>query len=254
MQRPGHQLSSGGDHQRIAGVDPVFGGGIQTLPFREIIRQVAIAQGNAGTDHPAASFPGDMPAGADPAFSAVVAGRDMDVHALGVQREAGQGHVVLPAQQRADAAHGGFGHPQSRAVAEPPDHALGIGRHQLAVMVENAAIGADHHQAVVERGAAHAAVTLVDPHYHGHPGSGRGLAHRGEFVRVQIDRVVQQPLVQNLTQIPVTTRPQTPHPGRVARHEGFGKDDQFGPLGGGFADQLHRPVEGFFRSRTIGAC
>ena len=84
---------------------------------------------------------------------AVGGGREVEVHALGVHRHARQGHVVLPADQTADAPVGAVDDGEGAAIALAPDEALGGGGLELAVQPEQLALRAEVEQGAVERAA-----------------------------------------------------------------------------------------------------
>ena len=93
---------------------------------------------------------------------AVVGGRgDVDLDAGLVEREARERHVVLPADQPADAGRAGLDRAQPAAVALAPDEPLVVRRHELAVVQRERAVGRVVEQRVVER-AGPLGVDLVD--------------------------------------------------------------------------------------------
>ena len=85
-------------------------------------------------------------------FVRVVRGRgDVDLEPGLVQREARERHVVLPADQPAEAAERRLDRPQAPPVALPPDQPLVVRGHELAVVEREAALGVVVEQRVVER-------------------------------------------------------------------------------------------------------
>jgi hypothetical protein len=76
-----------------------------------------------------------------PLLGVVCRRRDVDLDAGLVDREARKRHVVLPADQAADAAEAGLDGVQAAAVALSPDEALVVRRHELAVVERELAVG-----------------------------------------------------------------------------------------------------------------
>ncbi len=97
--------------------------------------------------------------------------RRVDLLALRHQGVAGQGIVMFPAGERADAADRGVDDLEARAVALAPDHAFVKRRGDLAALQHHRAIGIEDQLRIVER----AAVALVDTEDHDHA----VLARRG---------------------------------------------------------------------------
>src|SRR5258707_10847633 len=62
--------------------------------------------------------------------------RDMNVFAALVHRLPRERHPVFPANQSADATRRRVDRRESLRVAVAPHHSFGVGRHELAVMVE----------------------------------------------------------------------------------------------------------------------
>ena len=89
--------------------------------------------------------------GRDPAVALRESRRQPDVHALRVEVEPGEGHVVLPADQPAYPAVLRVHDPQCRPVAHAPDRAFRTGRHQLAVAVDEPTVGREVQERVVDR-------------------------------------------------------------------------------------------------------
>src|SRR2546427_2262461 len=76
--------------------------------------------------------------------------RDVNLLALGHQGEAGERVGVLAADQDADATQPRLAHTQTGAVAIGPRELLPERRHELAVVIEHAAVVADEHVGVPE--------------------------------------------------------------------------------------------------------
>ncbi len=87
---------------------------------------------------------------------------NVDFHSLAIQSIAGQGHIVFPTDQAANPTTWGIDHIQTQAIAKAPHHPLRVGRHELTVAIENFAVRAYEHVAVVQGGPAELAVTLID--------------------------------------------------------------------------------------------
>ena len=116
----------------------------------------------ARRDDEGARLAGDVHEGLLPGV-AVVRGRgEVDLDPRLVEREAGERHVVLPADQAADPAERGRDRAEPAAVALPPDEALVVRRHELAVVQRELAGGREGQQRVVERRPGPLGVDLVD--------------------------------------------------------------------------------------------
>src|SRR3989475_10811927 len=103
-----------------------------------------------------------MTHGRDPRLARVPRRRDVDLATLRVQREPHERHVVLPADEAADATHRRVADAEPACVPHPPDPALGGGRYQLAGAVQHRAVRADQDGGVVEGATAGIAVTLAN--------------------------------------------------------------------------------------------
>ena len=112
--------------------------------------------------HEAAPFAGDVAQRGLPGVAGVGGGRQIDLHALAVQRHPRQRHVVLPADQPADLAELGVDDGQRAAVALAPDQPLGAGGLELAMLAQQRAVRPEVEQRAVERAAAELAVALDD--------------------------------------------------------------------------------------------
>ena len=89
----------------------------------------------------------------------------MDPFALGEESETGERVDVLPAVQRAEWAEACREHGERASVSARPDHALPPGRHELAVLPEELAVGGNDDVRVVE--SAHAARLTLGGSDHG---------------------------------------------------------------------------------------
>ena len=110
-----------------------------------------------GGEHETAALEGILPARDLVHLVDVRPERDVNVLAGLVECLSGERHPVLPADERSDPharltirhrrPSGGLG------VSRAPHHSLGVRRHQLAVVVEQRAAGAEGENGVVERAA-----------------------------------------------------------------------------------------------------
>jgi hypothetical protein len=95
----------------------------------------------------------------------VVGGRgEVDLDAGFVEREPGERHQVLPADQPADAAQAGLHRFQPGTVALAPNETLVVGRHELAVVERQLPLGAVKEQGVVDRAAVELVRSDREPH------------------------------------------------------------------------------------------
>ena len=152
----------------VAGFDPVpiFGLWIGGDPM--VVRQVGgdlvAPQDRVDAYDPDPALSGDVLHGRDPAIATGEGRRQPHLHSLGVEVEAGQWHVVLPADQAAEPAESRRHHLQRRPVPLSPDRALRAGRHQLAVLVEQPPVGAEVQRGVVDGGPVRLALLHPDDH------------------------------------------------------------------------------------------
>src|SRR5262245_32694756 len=102
----------------------------------ELRRQIARAKERAGREHEAASLEGVLPA--CDLMHLVSGGPHGDVNVLTgiVHGLPGERHPVLPADQSSDASGGRVDCHETARVAIAPYHPLGVGRHELSMMVE----------------------------------------------------------------------------------------------------------------------
>ena len=210
VKRPRDDRSARVDDHRIARVVPGLEVGEQLGTLRESLRDVLAAHRAARAEHPAPSFGRDVPHRRDPGLALVPRWRDIDLAALREKCETHQRHVVFPADQTADAPHRRFANPESRSVAHPPQHSLRVGRHQLAVPVEDAPVRADEDRGVVEGAAAELAVALVDAHRHGDLEPSCRRLDRFQVARLQVDRVLDQAAVDLAGELVVAARTKSP--------------------------------------------
>ena len=111
-------------------------------------------------DDVGARLAGDVAHRVVPGVRVVGRRREQDLEPVLIEREPGQGHVQLPADQAAHPPESGVDGLEARAVAHPPHQPLVVGRHELSVVTAKHPVGPVDEQRVVER----AARALVDPH------------------------------------------------------------------------------------------
>lgn len=134
----------------------------------------------------ATALEGDVLHGRKPGVPVVRCWGAIDVDALGVHVHTQHRHVVLPADDGADASQGRLEDRHGRAIREAPNEPLACGRHQLPVLADQAA------GAVEEQGRAIKcpAVTLDAANHYEDVGLRRGFGDDADFFPVQIDRGV----------------------------------------------------------------
>ncbi|MNY17867.1 hypothetical protein D3C86_1512120 [compost metagenome] len=162
----------------------------------------------------------------------------MDLFAIGHQGITGQRVEMLPAGQLPDAPYRAVDGPQAGAVAHAPDHALVVGRGNLAATLDQRAVGIEQQLRVVQR----AAIAFVDADGHDHArlpgrsadGIGGGRRHG--------DRLVQQ------LEVFGGHFERRLHVGkvRVVRHDGFREHGELHALLAEFENLLHHFVDGAF--------
>ena len=164
--------------------------------------------------------------------------RDVQLDPGLVEREAGERHVVLPADEAAEPAVGRLDRLEPAAVAGAPDEALVVRRHELAVLQRQVAVGPVEEERVVE-GARVRRVAL------GHAGHEPDLVLAGELAEPALggagylDRLAGQQREGLLGALlgPAGKRLR-PDRGRIGRDHGLREDDQARALGGGFGGRL----------------
>ena len=236
--RAGQDLPVRSDDHRVARLHPV---GVLRIdpphpfPVREVRRDLVDAHARVHPDHVAASLPGDVPHRRDPAVTPRERRRHPHVDTLGVEEEASERHVVLPADQPADAPEGRLVGVERRPITLAPHRSLRSGRHQLAVLAEELAVGIEVQQRVVDRAARRLSFVdadhQIDTRFPGRrPEAIGGLARHD-------DGLVHQHLEPPLVAVP-DGRPVDPD--RRAGHEGLGKHHDVGGSNGGVGQRcLH---------------
>jgi hypothetical protein len=92
--------------------------------------------------------------------------RNVNMLAGVVHSHAGQWHPVLPADQSADALVSRPHRTQATTVAITPYHSLGVGWHQLAVMIPQLCLGRNRKQTVVKSSVSRAGFNTLVYSYH----------------------------------------------------------------------------------------
>ena len=205
--------------------------------MREVGRNLIEVHAGIDADDVAAALAGDVPHGRDPTVARGERGRGPDVHALAVDVEPGQRHVVLPAGQARQPPVRGVDDRQGGAVAHAPHGALGAGGHQLAVLAEQSAVGSEIQGGVVDRGAVRFA--FVHPDHQVRAGLASG---GGEGVG---DRAGHNDGLVDQQRVPIAVAVPDRHgvdPDRIAGDEHLGEHHDPGPFGGGLMQQLDRLV------------
>ncbi len=244
--RPGGDPAKGLVDDRIAGIDPLLLVREKLIAERHVLGDIRRRQRRRAADHPATTLARDMLHRCQPGV-AVVPGRCAeDVDILGIEREPGERHVIFPADQRADAADRGVDHPKPRCVAKAPDHALGIGRHQLAVVVGNAAVGVDDGTGIEQGRTADPTVTLVVADHQHDTMFRRRLLQRLEPTVQAVDGIGLEPLEQRVGLAHPGPWGQAPDKGGLAGKPGLGEDHELGALGGGIGNQAQGALHGSF--------
>src|SRR6185503_20540237 len=93
----------------------------------------------------------------------------------------------------ADAAGGRVDHFEAGAVARSPHHAFRVGRHQLAMPVEDSSVRPNGDHGVVKRAAAETAVDLAHAAYDGQAMLACAVAERVQSAGGNVDVVLVQP-------------------------------------------------------------
>ena len=123
----------------------------QPVPVGEVGRDLVDVEDRVDPDDEHPVLPGDVAHSRDPGVAGCQRRREPDVDALRVQVEPGQRHVVLPADQPADAPERRVDDPQRRAVAHAPDGPLGAGRARACGACRRARRRGQVQQRVVDR-------------------------------------------------------------------------------------------------------
>ena len=131
----------------------------------------------------------------------------------------------------------------------------GIGRHELAVSVQDRAVGADDDDRVVERGAAEVAVALVDAARRSLTCAALAASRSGaRSPRCRGRPHSAQARVQLLGKRHVAAGPQPPDPCRITGNEGLRKDDDVRALDRRLARVLDQALDRARLSRRTGGC
>ena len=197
----------------------------------------------ARRDHERTGLPGDVDERRLPLIAVVGGRRDVDLDAGAVEREARERHVVLPADETADAAELGRQRLQAAAVALAPDQALVVRRHELAVVKRERAVGGVVEQRVVQR-AGPLGIDLVDAGDEPHAvlacdcaePVGVGPRHGERLAREQRERRLR-------TRVAPAGEVPRPDRGRVRGHVRLREDDQIGAAPRGLRGQPLELVE-----------
>ena len=91
-----------------------------------------------------------MPHGRLPLVPVVHGGYAVQFNTLSIDCHPQHGHVVFPADHRANFPDGGIGHRQSRAVAKPPDQTLRCGGHQFAVLARHLTVRGEYQRRTIQ--------------------------------------------------------------------------------------------------------
>ena len=127
--------------------------GIVALDRRIVGRIVAAPRELVAPQHKASALERDVPHGRQPGLAVVGRRRAVKLYSLGVHVHPQQRHVVFPADHGPDPADRRVEDGHGRAVAEAPHQPLGGGRHQLAMLAQEGAIGREEQDRAVERAA-----------------------------------------------------------------------------------------------------
>ena len=144
------------------------------------------------------------------------------------ERVAKQRVGVFVANERARASERELENAQVCTVTPAPHHTFVAGRHQLAAAADDAAVGPDEQLAVVQGAAG----PLGEAQAH----ADAGLASRGAERLERRRRNLQRLGVKALEKWIDRHRVEGHGPERVARHEGFRKRDQLGPIASRLVD------------------
>ena len=117
-----------------------------------------------------------MSHGGDPGLSPVPRRRDEHLGAPRAQRVASERHVGLPAEQAAELAEGEVVDFKVAPVPDSPDEPFATGGHELAMLAEDRAVGADVEQGIIDGRPTRLGVQLIDADRHRHARFASGLA------------------------------------------------------------------------------
>ena len=168
----------------------------------------------------------------------------MHLFALRDQRVARERVGILAADQHADLADVRVADAQAFTVAIGPDQLLVKRRHQLAVMVDERAVGIDQ-QVGVPQAADRNRRALADADRNDDGIVSRGSAERGHLGPGHLDRICREALEEFVTLDGRLHR----RPHRETGHEGFGKGDQAGRRPGSPRRSTRRPSRRLRRRR-----
>ena len=115
----------------------------------------------------------------------------VDLLAIGNQRVTRERQVVLPAGELSNPSNRAIDGAQARAVTLAPDHALMIGRRDLAAALDQRAVRIEQKLRIVDR----ATVALIDTDRDDHARVLRGFADRAGLGGWDGDRLFQQALM-----------------------------------------------------------
>ena len=172
--------------------------------------------------------------------------RDVERHALFIQRRARQRHIALPADEAAHRAPRRVHDREIPAVGVAPDHALGPGGLELAVHGGERAVRAEDEVGVVERARYAVALRHADAHIRA-----CGLCRRGEALRLRPGHddgvvAIQLPVLAAVL-VACADREAERHAVRVAGDEQLREHDELRAVVRALRDQTH----GFVRARGL---
>ncbi len=151
---------------------------------------------------------------------------------------------MLPAGERAHAAHGGVDHRETRAVALAPDHPLMEGRRDLPPLQFQRAVGVEHELRIIERSV----VALVDSEDDDRAVLAR---RRRDPIRLRTWRR-NGVLIETDVLCAALDGRRDKGEVRVPRDEGLGEDDELGALPRRFVDRGDHALERRRARRQIG--
>ena len=218
---PGHHLPERSDDAAAAARHD--GAGI--VPERRVVvgRIIRAARELVGRQDEAAPLERDVPHRRQPGVARIGGRRAVDFHALRIHGRTQQRHVVLPADDGADAADVGVDHRQGGAVAESPYQAFAGGGHELAVLAEIAAVGTKKKRRAVQRPA----VAFDDADDQVHPVRARHPRQPIDRRAGDVDRTL--PVAAELLAAGIGARTDDGakvQPARIGRDERLGKQRQ----------------------------